>query len=317
MLVILVLVSFAGVFGSDINALQSQVQQVSKGSNLTLVFSITNPTTSTIALPMHLTPFEGVFADIFEFSGPEAVEYTGMLAKRVSDEESGLLRIAPGQTLSTTVGVSLDYAFYASGSYKVSWRFGVYQPAEMDIEAYGDLRFGANSTSKMTAPNNFQNCNANERTQVLAADVTATSDCRSSVTCLTADTCPVSFVTWFGARTEARYTRTRTNFVALQRDFNSGNYRIFCNPAGCSPNVYAYVFPTDRTHVVYLCSVFWRLPNERAETLVHELSHFNDVASTRDFAYGQGPCKTLARNNPANAIANADNVCYFARGYTF
>jgi peptidyl-Lys metalloendopeptidase len=306
----------AAFTSADMSFLTSSVSVGQFNSEAFLVtFSMTNPTKVAIGVPTYLTPFRGLAHDIFQIEGPGEVEYTGMLAKRLSDA-ADTIELNPGQTITVELDLSRDYAFLFSGLYRIAWRFGEAQFGSFEVkEAFGDRRFGENADAA-SAPNNFQNCNANERNQVLAADTTATNDCRRSYTCLSGNTCATSYNTWFGANTAARYQRTTQNFLAIRNNFNSGNYRIFCNGPLCGPNVYAYVFPTDRTHVVYLCSVFWRIPSERAETLVHELSHFNDVASTRDFAYGQAACKNLARSNPANAIANADNLCFFARGYT-
>ena len=42
------------------------------------------------------------------------------------------------------------------------------------------------------------------------------------------------------------------------------------------------------------------------------MSHFNVVASTDDYVYGQTGAKSLAITNPDNAVMNADNHEYFA-----
>jgi len=80
--------------------------------------------------------------------------------------------------------------------------------------------------------------------------------------------------------------------------------------------VYAYVYPTDTSHTIYCCSAFWPAPvaggwDTKAGTLIHELSHFDDICGTRDHAYGTNNCRALARNNPAQAVNNADNYEYY------
>ncbi len=42
------------------------------------------------------------------------------------------------------------------------------------------------------------------------------------------------------------------------------------------------------------------------------MSHFNVVAGTDDWAYGQTACKSLATRAPKKAIDNADSHEYFA-----
>jgi peptidyl-Lys metalloendopeptidase len=80
-------------------------------------------------------------------------------------------------------------------------------------------------------------------------------------------------------------------------------------------NVYAYVYP-NQPYKIFLCGVFWTAPatgtDSKAGTLIHEMSHFNVVASTDDWAYGQTNAKNLALSDPVKAIDNADSHEYFA-----
>jgi hypothetical protein len=54
---------------------------------------------------------------------------------------------------------------------------------------------------------------------------------------------------------------------------------------------YAYVYRDDKTHTVYLCPVFFAKNDEKPlskdskiGTLIHELSHFQDVLGTKDLS---------------------------------
>jgi peptidyl-Lys metalloendopeptidase len=80
-------------------------------------------------------------------------------------------------------------------------------------------------------------------------------------------------------------------------------------------NVYAYVYP-NQPYKIYLCGAFWAAPltgtDSKAGTLIHEMSHFDVVANTDDYAYGQTAARNLAASNPDQAIRNADNHEYFA-----
>lgn len=93
---------------------------------------------------------------------------------------------------------------------------------------------------------------------------------------------------------------------------NTAAVRFNCT---CTDSAYAYVYPTQ-PYTIYLCNAFWSAPStgtdSKAGTLVHEMSHFNVVASTDDWAYGQTAAKSLARSNPSRAIDNADSHEYFA-----
>jgi len=118
------------------------------------------------------------------------------------------------------------------------------------------------------------------------------------------------FNEWFGANNAARYETARN----CQGWVNTNNVFDFeCDDVA---NVYAYVYPTDTTHTVYFCDAFWTAPNEsgydtKAGTIIHEISHFNDVCGTNDWVYGTTGARQLAQTNPARAVANADNYEYF------
>jgi len=119
------------------------------------------------------------------------------------------------------------------------------------------------------------------------------------------------YVTWFGTYDITRSTTVRNNLITITRN-TIVNYKCERN----EPNVYAYVYPSDRQHHIYFCGAFWPIKSiggydTKAGTILHELSHFDDLAGTDDWSYGVTPCKNLARTNPARAIANADNYEYF------
>ena len=66
---------------------------------------------------------------------------------------------------------------------------------------------------------------------------------------------------------------------------------------------------------LYPCNAFWTAPakgtDSKAGTLIHETSHFTNVASTDDWAYGQTAAASLAISDPAKALDNADSHEYF------
>ena len=95
-------------------------------------------------------------------------------------------------------------------------------------------------------------------------------------------------------------------------DPSGGQITINC---GCNQSYSAYVYPT-RPYAIFVCRAFWSAPNtgtdSKAGTLIHEMSHFNVVAGTDDWAYGQTAARSLANSDPAKAVDNADNHEYFA-----
>jgi len=119
-----------------------------------------------------------------------------------------------------------------------------------------------------------------------------------------------TYQTWFGAYTTARYNYVRDTIGLIYRNTRVA-YR--CDD---ERGVYAYVYPSDATQTIYLCEAFWSA-NEaggfdtKAGTLIHELSHFNNIGQTGDYAYGVTAARNLASNDPERATGNADNYEYF------
>jgi len=107
-------------------------------------------------------------------------------------------------------------------------------------------------------------------------------------------------------------------FKRLRTYYMRKRFKMVCDSA-CGDDTYAYVYPGDRLKRIYLCGAFWQTPSDpfqddsRALTLIHELSHFSNVAKTDDYAYGRRACMRLATSDPSKARANADNWGYFAQ----
>jgi len=122
------------------------------------------------------------------------------------------------------------------------------------------------------------------------------------------------YIEWMGAFTNARHS-TVAETITNVRTNNIVDYE--CDDMA---NVYAYVYPNDPTHTIYLCSVFWGINiiggwDTQSGTLAHELTHFSTIGATNDYAYGTTACRNLAINNPNNAVYNADSYEYFCEQY--
>lgn len=81
---------------------------------------------------------------------------------------------------------------------------------------------------------------------------------------------------------------------------------------------FAYVYPDDADHKIYLDKAFASAPktgqDSQAGTLAHEMSHFDDIGATDDHVYGPANAKQLAQTDPAKALGNADNFEYYLEG---
>jgi peptidyl-Lys metalloendopeptidase len=132
---------------------------------------------------------------------------------------------------------------------------------------------------------------------------------------------------WMGAATqqvsdlvEQMYTRAITKMSSVT------NLVIECelsnvqaDPFGC--DVATTAITDGSTWTTKMCDQFYHMPDDgphgngmdsRWGSIIHELTHFNDVGPTTDNAgtYGSLLCRNLAANTPLLAQNNADNFEY-------
>jgi hypothetical protein len=131
-----------------------------------------------------------------------------------------------------------------------------------------------------------------------------------------------AFQNAFGTTDTATRFQVLTNIenqLALNARMTASNFQ---ETSVIEANRVAEVNPNDSS-TIYLDDEYFASPatgtNSRAGSLVHEMSHFNSVAGTDDYAYTLESAAALAqsyangttRNQPAH---NADNVQYFVEG---
>jgi len=319
------------------------------GSVDALAVTLKNPSTEPLVLLVYDSPFdthsEVFHAPIFDVehsSGMKAI-YSGIIIKR-KPVLSDFVTIRPGQSLTALLNLHKGYNFPAAGVYTVTLATNVLQfQGEMGAsvdealsqlvsdELVGSISVTVNVASLPISfppinnqsgllgnPNPKTNCDANQASQIRTSGSNAiTASQRGfnylSGSCLASKT---YYITWFGVCDNTRWTRVRNTLSAVTSGLQA-SYPVDCAGSSCTPNTYAYVYPTDTTHTVYVCGYFWRVPtgncimDSQPGTLIHEMSHFNNVAGTQDVTYGITNCQNLAKSNPAQATVNADNYCFF------
>jgi hypothetical protein len=122
------------------------------------------------------------------------------------------------------------------------------------------------------------------------------------------------FAKWFGTTSpdarEMIYERIRI-LTLLNKEYSVGNFR---RAVPSRPGLFAFVHPADPSKI-FVDQAFVVAPfvgeNSRPGTLTHEMSHFVLAGGTKDIVYGVDNCRLLARKNPAQALANADNFEFF------
>jgi peptidyl-Lys metalloendopeptidase len=157
-------------------------------------------------------------------------------------------------------------------------------------------------------------CSASQQSTIAEALAAATNMADGAQTYLN-KTPPAGtprYTTWFGAYSASGWDTATTHFDAIFDAFTTKPVTVDCS---CKKSYYAYVY-ANQPYKIYVCNAFWSAPmtgtDSKGGTLIHEMSHFDVVASTNDWVYGTAAAQNLASTDPAKALDNADNHEYFA-----
>ena len=277
------------------------------------------------------TPAEDVEEALFDVTvDGEAVAFLGPHYKRPAPQEADYLTLAPGESLTRTVALSDFYDLSRTGSYRVSYAaqphgaVAAFHSNAVEVWAEGRanvLREAAaapGGTTTLGAVTFSGRCDATQQSTLLQALNAASTMANGANTYLAGTPSGTPrYTTWFGAFSSSGWNTAKTHFVAIKDALDTKPITIDC---GCKKTYYAYVYPAQ-PYKIYVCKAFWSAPltgtDSKGGTLIHELSHFNAVAGTDDYVYGQSGAKSLAISNPTQALGNADNHEYFAENTPF
>jgi peptidyl-Lys metalloendopeptidase len=309
----------------------SAQESFSAGEDVVVDVTITNPGKNTLRVLKWFTPAEDVEEPFFTVSVDGApVSYLGPTYKRPEPKGDDYITLKAGESLTRSVTLTAYYDFSTTGSYTIR-----YDTASLDL--FADEKGSAKSAGSLTsnelnlkaegrpAPltaaitptavsgsTSFNKCTTTQQSTLVSARSQASTYAANALSYLTGNKTGSRYTTWFGTVTSARYNTVTNHFTAISSAMNSASVTIDC---GCKKKYYAYVYP-NQPYTIYVCSTFWTAPltgiDSKAGTLIHEMSHFNVVASTDDYVYGQSGAKSLAISDPAKAIDNADNHEYFS-----
>ena len=322
---------------------------VTDSRSVNVAVTLTNRTDQTQSGLTRRTPFAPHWdAPAFSVTrdGRE-LPYHGRMVKFGPPRAEDYMILAPGESRTVTVNLGEVYDFGLAGAYRVRLDTGVLGTAtalplsqigqdrgwggrlasnEIGVAVEARAVRGFVSPSALESAGGWEvtaggvvysGCGVVEQTQVDAALTKACDEATfaTNIAAASLGTPTPWYVTWYGA-----YDLTRATTV-LGNWGNIGNAlcgtkpdTIVCHGADCSAGDFAYTYPVDHPNTIYLCDGFWSAGSlgwdSRPGTIIHEMSHLK--AGTQDHAYGRDACKTLATNDPASAIENADSYEYFA-----
>jgi peptidyl-Lys metalloendopeptidase len=306
-------------------------QAFSASEQVPIEVTIANPNKGSIRVLKWFTPVDDVEEPLFEVTRDGVkVDYLGAHYKRPEPTDADFIILKGGESITRTVDLAKYYDLSVTGDYSVSYDVRSFQlfkktvspgdqaeelksaTIKMTIEGRPNVRPSDPEASAVTGANSYSKCTVTQQSQVATARDDAAGYASNAENYLLAGTQTARYTTWFGTYSSARYTTVRDHFTKISNALDTVPMTFDC---GCKKQYYAYVYPTQ-PYTIYLCRVYWTAPakgtDSKAGTLIHETSHFNVVAATDDWVYGQSGAKSLAISDPAKAIDNADSHEYFA-----
>ena len=313
--------------GGPVVSLSITQSDFAADEDVLVTVTIFNPTRHTVQVLKWFTPAEGVEESLFNVTlDGKNVAYQGPVYKRPPVTGKDYFTLKAGESLVQTVNLGDYYDLSASGQYKISYdvsSFNLFDEKGNAFKFKSNLQSDAISAKvagrKKPPPpppppdggTTFSNCTADQQTKLLDARGAASTYAAESVSYLDGNL-GLRYTTWFGTYNSSRYNTVSGNFDAISDAMDNAAVTFDCK---CKQPYFAYVYP-NQPYKIYLCKVFWQVSltgtDSQAGTLIHEMSHFDVVAQTDDYVYGQTGAKDLAITNPDNAVMNADSHEYFA-----
>ncbi|WP_338761771.1 M35 family metallo-endopeptidase [Massilia sp. METH4] len=314
-------------------------QSLGPGDDLVVRVTLTNTGDKPQRMLKWHTPFGAIEESLFEVSRDGIpVAYEGRHVKRAAPTAADYVVLQPGKSYSATVELTSLYDLSTTGDYAIRFRThapdvpykaradaakdGAKGVAVDDAEDFVQSEAvqvwieGTNQKRAQPVPIGeaslaYSQCSASQQSTIASAFSAAKTMANGANTYLAAGTAGTRYTKWFGTYDASRYATVKSHFTAIKDALDNKPVTVDCS---CKESYYAYVYPTQ-PYKIYVCNAFWSAPlsgtDSKGGTLVHELSHFNVVAGTDDWAYGQSAAASLAKNNPARAVDNADSHEYF------
>jgi peptidyl-Lys metalloendopeptidase len=276
------------------------------------------------------TPFEEIEAPLFEITRDgKPVRYLGAIAKRGAPTAADYFLLKPGASYSARVELSALYDMGTTGDYAIRYHTGKAadelkstaatvwidgqrpRGSSEETKTLAEMQAQAGMVTAAGGALSFNKCTTSQQADITSAVSAALSMSSDGDAYMARGTMGTRYAKWFGAVDSSRVATIKSHFAALKDAFATKPITVDC---GCKKTYYAYVYPTQ-PYTIYVCKAFWSAPmtgtDSKGGTLVHEMSHFNVVASTDDWVYGQSGAASLAISDPAKAIDNADSHEYF------
>jgi peptidyl-Lys metalloendopeptidase len=299
-------------------------------ANDNVLFNVTlsnSGNTDQLVLKWH-TPFDDDSNSLFEvLRDGVKVPYQGDRVKRAKPQAADYFVLKAGKSYQQQVELSALYDMSVRGNYQIRYRVAgaglqsetinlfIHGRNAQPVAAAPTLRQVINTT--LTGTLSTTSCSASQIADITTAVANAKTYASGALGYMNAAVAGPRYTTWFGVNDAPRFSTVTNHYNLILDAFNNKDVVVSCK---CRKSYYAYVNPGS-PYIINVCNAFWTAPatgtDSKAGTLIHEMSHFNVVAGTDDWAYGKTAAKSLAISDPAKAIDNADSHEYFAENTPF
>jgi peptidyl-Lys metalloendopeptidase len=290
--------------------LSASAQAVSEKEELEVTVTFVNNSADTVRLLRWKIPEEEHSPMLTVEQEGKAVDYLGRIYKRPAPQADDYITFSPGYSISQRIIITQEFDFSAGGTYQI--RYFAYtesgelssDPIVVEVEAR-PIQDREEQRSMSSSE-----CSSSQISELEWAFVYAYLYTEDSIDHIWNERVTERTTTWFGSDPNLLYiinTYWKIKSAMEDKDIN-----FKCD---CTSSAYAYVIK-NKPYIVHPCNAFWSAPyigtDSKAGTIIHELSHFDAIASTDDWAYGHTACMNLAKNDPDKARDNADSYEYFA-----
>jgi peptidyl-Lys metalloendopeptidase len=303
--------------GDIVVTMEMPKTQLLSQDGVLVTFKVTNRSTGSRRVEYWKLPTQAIEENILSvLLAGSPVPYIGPAAKRRPPQAEDYIVLAPGQVLTATLDISLSYDVTAVGQYTVDYVGLPLLPATKQAPVpFSILQLRTLPTSTLKSASGV--CTTDQVLMLIKALSDAKTIANEANKALAAapvmsrSSSATRYLRWFGSYDSSRYTTVMDHFDAITQALPNIAFACDCD----DKDKYAYVY-ARKAHTIHLCGAFWSAPglgtDSKAGTIVHETSHFKDVAETKDHVYGQSDARSLATSDPGKAITNADSHEYFA-----
>lgn len=320
------------------------------GKDVPCKVTITNVHNTGYYLLRRNTPLDVLNSDIFSVTKDgEVVQYDGLLYQRVAPTLDEFVFVPAKASIDSVVDLSRSYPFAKETGYTVKldttfiyFKYSISNTSTLQVSSnpktfnmVGNeddnhlteaevLRKNASSINTLIlsqfgqvgsykTPAFAGTPRGNDISSTLNVYAASYNILPTSYTAVSGN--PTLYTTWFGVRYSGYMNTVKGAYINIKSAIEAYQFTLYFDGPECVKiaNVIAYTY--KRSTVIYLCSIYRSEPDikgvgTKLGTIVHELTHA--VAYTDDITYGQTNCQSLARNNPNEAVKNADNYHYFS-----